>query len=197
MFLFTCGESVRRNVSGSGSDRVWAQKKKKIGRPVKNAAESMINERACQPSSPLRPPAPPTSLQANGKYLSGGLPGVYAVLDVGDPGVFLQRVNGFQDVLSPVFHLRRQPNTEITHTPSSAHTHTHTHAAGVSPQASFDSIKAGVAAWLRYLQNEGVVFVGHLQRHGGPHLHDGRQRDAHFGLRGLTCKKAQREGHRY
>lgn len=148
---------------------------------------------ALLPPAPAPHPPPPTSLQANGKYLSGGLPGVYAVLDVGDPGVFLQRVNGFQDVLSPVFHLRRQPNTEITHTPSSAHTHT----AGVSLQASFDSIKAGVAAWLRYLQNEGVVFVGHLQRHGGPHLHDGRQRDAHFGLRGLTCKKAQREGHHY
>lgn len=42
--------------------------------------------------------------------LSGGLPGVYAVLDVSNPGVFLQRVDGFQDVLSPVFHLWKQPN---------------------------------------------------------------------------------------
>lgn len=50
----------------------------------------------------------------NSKYLSGGLPGVYAVLDVCNPGVFLQRVNGFQNVLSPIFHLWRQPSTEIT-----------------------------------------------------------------------------------
>lgn len=98
---------------------------------------------------------------------------------------------------SPPFSTCGGSQTLRSHTRRAPLTHTHTHAAGVSPQASFDSIKAGVAAWLRYLQNEGVVFVGHLQRHGGPHLHDGRQRDAHFGLRGLTCKKAQREGHRY
>lgn len=44
-----------------------------------------------------------------------------------------------------------------------------------------------------YLKNKSVVFVGHLQRHGGPHLHDGCQRDAHFGLRGLKweCKRTQ------
>lgn len=33
-----------------------------------------------------------------------------------------------------------------------------------------------------YLKNKGVVLVWHLQRHGGPHFHDGRQRDAYFGL---------------
>lgn len=71
--------------------------------------------------SALHPPSPPTPSplfppsSGNSKYLSGSLPGVYAVLDVGNPGVFLQRVNGFQDVLSPVFHLWKQPSTEITH----------------------------------------------------------------------------------
>lgn len=70
---------------------------------------------------PSHPPFPPLSIHlfspssANSKYLSGGLPGVYAVLDVSNPGVFLQRVDGFQDVLSPVFHLWKQPNTTITH----------------------------------------------------------------------------------
>lgn len=53
----------------------------------------------------------------------------------------------------------------------------------------FSLIKAAVSAWLLYLQDEGVVFVGHLQRHGGPHFHDGRQRDAHFGLRGLGAQE--------
>lgn len=37
-------------------------------------------------------------------------------------------------------------------------------------------------AAVSYLEHKRVVLVGHLQRHGGPNLHDGRQRDAHFGL---------------
>lgn len=44
-----------------------------------------------------------------------GLPGVYAVLDISNPRVFLQRVDGFQDVLAPIFHLWKQPNTAVTH----------------------------------------------------------------------------------
>lgn len=43
-------------MSAAAGPTVFGPKKKKKGRPVKNAAESMINERACQPSSPLRPP---------------------------------------------------------------------------------------------------------------------------------------------
>ncbi len=39
-----------------------------------------------------------------------------------------------------------------------------------------------------YLQHKCVVFVRHLQRHGGPHLHDSRQRDAHFGFRWLQTQ---------
>lgn len=85
----------------------------------KKSTSSMINERVCVP--PSHQPLPllyiplfsPSS--GNSKYLSGGLPRVYAVLDVSNPGVFLQRVDGFQDVLSPVFHLWKQPNTVITH----------------------------------------------------------------------------------
>ena len=85
--------------------------------PVKNSTNLMINDCVCCPSLP--PSHPPYShfspSSANSKYLSGGLPRVCAVLNVSNPGVFLQRVNGFQDVLSPVFHLWKQPNSAITH----------------------------------------------------------------------------------
>lgn len=43
-------------------------------------------------------PAPSILLQA--------LPRVNAVLDIRHPGVLLQRVNGLQDVLSPILHLQ-------------------------------------------------------------------------------------------
>lgn len=93
-----------------------------LKQPVKNSTNLMINDCVCYPSFPSsHPPIPPLSIplfspsSANSKYLFGGLPGVYAVLDVSNPGVFLQRVNGFQDVLSPVFHLWKQPNTTVTH----------------------------------------------------------------------------------
>lgn len=57
---------------------------------------------------PPLPSHPPSS--DRGKHLSGSSPRVYAVLDVGDPGVLLQGVDGFQDVLAPVLHLREQPS---------------------------------------------------------------------------------------
>lgn len=96
-----------------------------LKQPVKDCTNLMINDCVCYPSFPLpihhfplslRPSVPLFSPSpANSKYLSGGLPRVYAVLDVSNPGVLLQRVDGFQDVLSPVFHLWKQPNTAITH----------------------------------------------------------------------------------
>lgn len=104
---------LRRNVGGASSP-MFVRKQ-----PVRNSTNLMINDCVCYPSPPpsLHPSVPLSSpSSANNKYLSGGLPRVYAVLDVSDPGVFLQRVDGFQDVLSPVFHLWKQPNTLWSHT---------------------------------------------------------------------------------
>lgn len=75
---------------------------------------------------PHPPPPSPLSFfpsSVNSKYLSGSLPGIYAVLDVSNPRVFLQRVNSFQDKFSPIFHLWKQPNTAI-HTRSSVQCNT-------------------------------------------------------------------------
>lgn len=91
--------------------------------PVTNSTNSMINDCVLPLLSRSHPPFPPLCIpsiplfspsSASGKYLSGGLPGVYAVLDVSNPRVLLQRVNGFQDVLSPIFHLWEQPDSVIT-----------------------------------------------------------------------------------
>lgn len=109
LFVYVLNQlrKLRRNVSGASFPMFV------LKQAVKKSTNLIINDCAFSLSHPpFIPVFPPSS--ANSKYLSGGLPGVYAVLDVSNPGVFLQGVYGFQDVLSPVFHLLRQPNT-ITH----------------------------------------------------------------------------------
>lgn len=120
--MFTCcaaptnvqkSKKLGRNVGGASAPVFM------LKRPVKNSTNWMINDCVCFPSFPI-----PRTLSlvplfsvssVNSKYLSGGLPGVYAVLDVSNPRVFLQGVNGFQDVFPAVFHLWKRPNTAVTH----------------------------------------------------------------------------------
>lgn len=51
-----------------------------------------------------------------------------------------------------------------------------------SKSTQVHSVTAVARLFCSYLKNKCVVLVGHLQRHGGPHLHNGCERDAHFGL---------------
>ena len=68
-------------------------------------------------------------------------------------------------------------------------------------QAVMSKTEAGVSMWWRSgcgsnLKNKSVVLVRHLQRHGGPHLHNGWQRDAHFGLWRLDTGQTQHKSSR-
>lgn len=111
-------KKLGRNVRGASSPMFMLKK------VVKNSSNWMINDcvftllplfPSTLSSAPASVPLSFFPSSVNSKYLSGGLPGVYAVLDVSNPRVFLQRVDGFQDVFSPVFHLWKQPKTAVIH----------------------------------------------------------------------------------
>ncbi len=120
-------------------------------------------------------------------------PGVNAVLDVSDPRVLLQRVDGLQNVFSTMFYLRSTTQHHSLNWQHCSMIHQETcflklmlHTWYVHEHMRWRTI--WVSKRELYLQHKCVVFVRHLQRHGGPHLHDSRQRDAHFGFRWLQTQ---------